>query len=237
MKKSIKFFIVFILILIGFISYLIYLRSISAKYMGADNLYLQEIYFDDVPELSFILYDIVNHVDSDGYTSQYPYYYAQVSQVSDVDLDSFKREIFRIDLQWKSTDVCKNDTAIGYLGMPYPIPQKFFIITSTYLDVGFSRTLFSNAGWCRLPLSEDSFAFKDDKPVLIKRELIRPDYDRDSTIEKTAILTIDTYPDTVKISYRLGYRRVDFDISEYYTIETTPDYGNVVWINPKFFGE
>lgn len=219
MRKSIIYLSILILIT-GLTVYCFNLNNRTSKFIGRDKLKLQHVSFPDIHDAEFIMYDIVNHADTTGYTSQYPYFYTQVYHISEEKQDSVKKDLYRIDMQWKSSELCENDSAIGFLWKEYTEPIKYFILTATDLDLRLP-IWYSIALWGYFPETTDSIDFKDGKLSLVIGEPVRPNYDRDTTILISAILEQYTYPDKIETYYTLdGKRKVGFEITKYTTYQT-----------------
>lgn len=200
MAKRRKKLIIIIIVIIGILSSLPYLWTKVLQYWVRSNLRLQNVYLPEIPDLEYLLYDIVHSVDTAGYTDSYPYYYVQINKIPGENNDSVTKECYSIDVQWKSSAVCRIDSAIGFLESSMINPEPYFILTSTDMDV------------CILPA--DPFSWRLFSSLIIGS----PKFEKDTTLSISSTLRQGVCADTLETTYRLDdEREFKFYAGKYYT--------------------
>lgn len=199
MTKRRKKLIIIIVVLIGILSSLPYLWIKGLHYWMRSNLLLQNVYLPEIPDLEYILYDIAHSADTTGYTDSYPYYYVQIKK-SRKHNDSIQQECYSINIQWKSSKVCKNDSAIGYLSPSGIEPENYYILTSTDMDVDL--------------LQDDLLSWRLFSSLIIGS----PKFEKDTTLSISSTLKQGIQADTLETTYRLDDKReFKFYAGKYYT--------------------
>lgn len=137
-----KIILAILLIIVCAASYVICRNSIFTPPPYEDELYLPEISLPDIPDIGFILYDMVSSSDSLYSSESSKYYYFQIAKVSESENDGERKSIYSINIRCDGTVPCKDDTIIGYIA-PWTLSSgKCFLLTSTDLPVYLERWEF-----------------------------------------------------------------------------------------------
>lgn len=205
-------------IVIGFAAILILFFHNNCK--SGKKMYLPEVSLPDIPDIEYVLYDIVNAIDSQGYTASNPCYYFQVNKITSEEIDGAKKESYTIDIQWANSGVHMNDSASGFL-VQYDIePKKYFILTSTNMKVNLAQR----------PME---FQCGQEFPI---EDFIRRRSDRDSSISLTSTLEKSEQNDTIETFYTISEKiKVKFEISKYFTTVIDQEDGTKIrFIHPEY---